>query len=43
MSVHVQAEGFDGKAKIAAYVDHQGIITESRWIKEQIGLSEVAG
>jgi hypothetical protein len=42
MSVHVQSEGFDSRAKIAAYVDHEGIITESRWIKEQLGLAEVA-
>jgi len=28
--------------RILATVDHQGIITESRWIKEQLGLQEVA-
>ena len=29
-------------AFIVASVDHHGIITESRWIKEQLGLVEVA-
>lgn len=42
MSVHIQSESQDSSAKIAAYVDHEGIITESRWIKEQLGLAEVA-
>ncbi len=32
--------GFSG-ATLAASVDHHGIITESNWIKEQLGLNEV--
>ena len=35
MSVHIQSEDFDSSAKIAAYIDHEGIITESRWVREQ--------
>ena len=42
MSVHIRSESFDSSAKIAAYVDHMGIISESLWIKEQLGLAEVA-
>jgi hypothetical protein len=33
--------GFPG-CTLAASVDHEGIITESRWVKEQLGLAEVA-
>lgn len=33
--------GFPG-CTLAASVDHHGIITESRWVKEQLGLAGVA-
>lgn len=39
MSVHIKNEKFDTVAKIASYVDHNGIITESRWVKEQMGVA----
>jgi hypothetical protein len=32
----------DDYGRIVASVDHQGIITESNWVKEQLGLKEVA-
>lgn len=37
MSVHIKNEDFNATGKIAAYVDHEGIITESKWILEQLG------
>ena len=40
--VHTKHEKPDFHEMIVASVDHQGIITESRWIKEQLGLNEVA-
>ena len=42
LTVHTKHEKPDFHEMIVASVDHQGIITESRWIKEQLGLSEVA-
>jgi hypothetical protein len=35
-------DGNDNGYQIAASVDHHGIITESKWVKEQLGLAEVA-
>jgi hypothetical protein len=42
LTVHTKHENPDFHDLLVASVDHQGIITESNWIKEQLGLSEVA-
>jgi hypothetical protein len=43
LSLHTELESDGSDAVIAASVDHHGIITESKWVKEQIEkLGEVA-
>lgn len=42
LNVHTKHEKPDFHEMIVASVDHQGIITESNWVKEQLGLKDVA-
>jgi len=42
LTVHTKHEKPDFHEMIVASIDHHGIITESNWIKEQLGLKEVA-
>ena len=43
LSLHTELEGDGSNVVIAASVDQNGIITESKWVKEQIEkLGEVA-
>ena len=42
LDVHTMNESPDFHELIVASVNHHGIITESRWVKEQLGLKGVA-